>query len=65
MVKEPIKKTRRAAGPSGMEAGRWRRILISVNFGNIGEGFRKSMAEMANRLCQERSENYLAAFLAS
>ena len=48
-----------------MEADRWRHILISVNFGNVGEDFRKSIVEMANRLCQERSENYLATFLAS
>ena len=41
-----------------------RRILISGNFGSVGEDFRKSIAEMAKRLCQERSTNYLAAFLA-
>ena len=64
MVKDAIKKTRGAAGPSGMDADGWRRILISGNFGNVGEDLRKSIAEMAKRLCQERSANYLAAFLA-
>ena len=32
MVKDAIKKTSRAAGLSGMDAGRWHRILI---FGKI------------------------------
>ena len=64
MVKDTIKRTRVAAGPSGMNADGWRRILIPGNFGNVGEDLRKSIAEMAKRLCQERSANYLAAFLA-
>ena len=64
MVKDAIKKTRRAAGPSGMDADGWCRILISGNFRNVGEYFRKSIAEIAKRLWQERSANYLAAFLA-
>ena len=64
MVKDAIKKTRRAAGPSGMDADGWRRILISGNFRNVGEYFRKSIAEIAKRLWQERSANYLTAFLA-
>ena len=42
---------------------RWRQILISGNFGYV-EDLRKSIAEMAKRLCQERSANYLANFLA-
>ena len=42
----------------------WRRILIPGNFGNVGEDLRKSIAEMAKILCQERRANYLAAFLA-
>ena len=64
MVKDAIKKTRGAAGPSGMDADGWRRILLSGNFGNVGEDLRKSIAGMAKRQCQERSANYLAAFLA-
>ena len=47
-----------------MDTERWCRILISVNFGNVGENFQKSIVEMAKRLCQERSEDYLASFLA-
>ena len=37
MVKDAIKKTREAAGPSGMDADGWRRILTSGNFGNVEE----------------------------
>ena len=63
MVKEATKKTRGAAGPLGKDADGWRCIVISVNFGNVGEDLRKSIAKMAKRLCQERSANYLAALL--
>ena len=64
MVRDAIKKTREAAGPSGMDADEWHRILISGNFGNVGEDIRNSIAEMAKTLCQERGANYLAAFVA-
>ena len=59
MVKYAIKRTRGAAAPSEMNADGWRRILISDNFGNVGEQLRKSIAEMAKGLCQERSVNIL------
>ena len=42
-----------------MDDDGWQRILISGNFRNVGEGLRKSLAEMAKRLYQERSANYL------
>ena len=64
MVKDSIKKTRGAAGPSVMDPDRWCHILISSNFGNAGEDLRKSIAEMAKRICHERNANCLAAFLA-
>ena len=41
MAKDTMKKTRGAAGPSGIDADQWRSILISGNFGNAGEGLRK------------------------
>ena len=63
MVKDAIKKTRRAAGPLRIDTDGWRRILIPGNFGNVGEDIRKSIAERAKRLCQERSANYFTAFL--
>ena len=37
MVKDALKKTRGAADPSGMDTDGWCRILISGNFGNVGE----------------------------
>ena len=50
MVKDAIKRTRGAAGPSGMDTDGWRLILISGNFGNVAEDLRKSIAEMTKRL---------------
>ena len=64
MVKDATKKTRRAASPSGIHADGWRCVLISGNFTNLGQEFPKSIVEMAKRLCQERSADYLVAFLA-
>ena len=64
MVKDAIKKKRRAPGPSGMDADGWCRILTSSKFGNVGQDLRKSIAEMAKRLCQKRSANCHAAFIA-
>ena len=64
MVKDTLINTREAPGPSSMDADGWRRILISGNFGNAGEDLRKSMAETAKILYQERSANYLATFVA-
>ena len=64
MVKDAIKRTRGGAGSSGMDADGWRCILISGKFGNVGEEPQKSIAKMAEILCQGRSANYLAAFLA-
>ena len=64
MVKDAIKKTRGAAGPSVMDPDGCRHILILSNFGNVGVDLRKSIAEMAKRICHGRSANFLAAFLA-
>ena len=64
MIKDATKKAKGAAGPSGMDANGWCRILISSNFGNVEGDLRKSIAEMTKRLCRERCANYLAAFLA-
>ena len=47
-----------------MDDDGWQRVLISGNFRNVGEALRKSLAEMAKRLYQERSANYLVTFLA-
>ena len=47
MVKDVLKRIREAVGASGMDADGWHRILISGNFGNLGEELWKSIAEMA------------------
>ena len=46
-------RTRGAAGPSGMDADGWRRILISKNFGTAGKDLRKAIAKMSRTLCTE------------
>ncbi len=43
--------TKGAAGPSGLDADGWRRILVSKNFGTAGTELRSSLAEMARILC--------------
>ena len=50
-------KTRGAAGPSGMDADGWRRILISKNYGDIGKDLREAVAGMTRKMCcQELSK---------
>ena len=44
-------KTRGAAGPSGLDADGWRRILVSKNYGNIGKDLRTAIAKLTQRLC--------------
>ena len=44
-------RTRGAAGPSGMDADSWRKILVSKNFGNTGKELRSTIAKMAQMLC--------------
>ena len=44
-------RTRGAAGPSGLDADGWRRILISKNFGEAGKDLRTALANMSKILC--------------
>ena len=44
-------KTRGSAGPSGLDADGWRRMLVSKNFGKTGKDLRVSIAKMAQNLC--------------
>ena len=53
ILKNPIINTRGVAVPSGMDGGGWCCILISGNFGNVEEDFRKSIAEMAKRMSRK------------
>ena len=63
MVRDAIEKTRGSAGPSGLDADGWRRILMSGNFGS-GEDLRKAIADMTKRLCRDITIKHLEAFLA-
>ena len=49
MVKDAIKRTRGAAGPSRRDPDSWCCMLISGNFGNVGEELRKPIAEITKR----------------
>ena len=64
-VKEAAKRTKGAAGPSGLDADGWRRILLSANFGNTSEDLRKAIAQMTRRLCTDKNAQNISAFLAS
>ena len=63
MVRDAIEKTRDSAGPSGLDADGWRRILMSGNFGSSGEDFRKKIADMTKPLCRDNTVKHLEAFL--
>ena len=64
MVRDAIKKKRGSAGPSGLDADGWRRILMSGNFGSSVEDLRKTIADMTKRLCRDNTVKHLEAFLA-
>ena len=59
MVRDAIKKTRDSAGPFGLDADGWRRILMSRNFGTSGEDLREAIADMTKRLCQDKTVKHL------
>ena len=50
VVKDAIKKTRRATVPSGMKTYRWHHILISGNCSNVGEDLCKSTSRKKRKL---------------
>ena len=50
-IAKAANRTRGAAGPSGMDADSWSRILISKNFGNTGNELRTAIAKMTRKLC--------------
>ena len=47
-------RTKGAAGPSGLDADGWRRILVSKNYGKRGNDLRSSIVIMTRKLCCER-----------
>ena len=64
MVRDAIKKTRGSAGPSGLDADGWRRILMSRNFGISGEDLKKAIVDMTKRLYQDNTVKHLEPLLA-
>ena len=48
-------RTKGAAGPSGMDADGWRRILVSKNYGSVGKDLRTEIAKMTQNLCTRES----------
>ena len=48
-------KTKGAAGPSGLDADGWRRILVSKNFGKQGKDLRSAIARMTIRMCTKET----------
>ena len=59
-----LKKARGSAGPSGLDADGWHRILMSGNFGTSGEDLRKTIADMTKQMCQDNTVKHLETFLA-
>ena len=64
MVRDAIKKTCGSAGPSGLDADGWRRILMSRNFGISGEDLKKAIVDMTKRLYQDNTVKHLEPLLA-
>ena len=50
-VKNAILKTKGAAGPSGLDANGWIRILISNQFGKSSNDLCKALTEVIKKLC--------------
>jgi hypothetical protein len=50
-IKNSALRTKGAAGPSGMNADGWRRILVSKNYGKTGLELRSTLARFARKLC--------------
>ena len=65
-VKKAILKTKGAAGPFGIHADGWKRILTSNQFGNSSNDLCRTFAEVIKKLCTiEDLSSSLEALLAS
>ena len=58
-------RTKGAAGPSGVNADGWRRMLLSKNYGKTGIELRKSLAKFAKTLCLKELNHELDNSLGS
>ena len=51
MVKEAALKTKGGAGPSGLDANGWRKILVSKTYRTINVDLRKAFANVIKKIC--------------
>ena len=62
-------RTKGSAGPSGLDAEQWRRMLVSKHFGTTGKDLRTAVAKMTQKLCTiempEENLDSLEAYTAS
>ena len=68
MIRRAAAKTKGGAGPSGLDANGWNRILTSKSFGNSSTDLCKTFAEVIKKLCTVKCqssalETYLACRL--
>ena len=54
MVKKAAVETKGAAGPSGMDAEMWRKILTMRRYPNMTQDLREAIARFARKLCIEK-----------
>ena len=54
LIAKAAMNTNGAAGPSGLDALSWRRILVSRNYGDVGRDLRSSIATMAKLLATKK-----------
>ena len=58
--------TKGGSGPSGMDAGGWRKILSSRVYGVTGRDLRRALANVIKKICVDNiSDNSLEALMAS
>ena len=63
-VRKAALKMRSGAGPSGLDAGSWKKISTSNQFGDSTDDFCKTFVEMIEKLCTVKSHStFLEAFL--
>ena len=56
MVLEAAKITKGGSGPSRIDAGGWRQILVSRDYGNASNNLRKAIALLTKKICIEEIE---------
>ena len=54
MVKEAALNTKGVSGHSGLDADRWRKILVSKSYGTINVDLRQAFANVIKKICTER-----------